>query len=208
MSHEIIDINPKHAHDAIHDMESFWWIVVHLALTRAGPGKRRIVSPGSSLEKALIEYFDGDIRTLMFTKGSVFNRSYDQTSSTMEEELLSNFHEYFEPIKPVVKKWWMILRSGFEFRGYELADIHNMVLNILRDAVESLPDTDGDVTEREIKRRKIYDEETKKAIRHQTHARSYPRSSPGAEKMNRPGVVAERQDPVSPTPNAKRAKVQ
>jgi hypothetical protein len=206
MSHEIIGRHPP-PHDAIHDLESLWWIIVHLALIREGPGKRRTVASGSNLEVILADFFDGDQRDLTLSKEGVFARKFNNSKDNMKLELFDYFHDYFDPIKPVLEKWWIILKSGFEFRGYEYANIHEMILNVLEQEVETFPESDGDLTEKELTRRAAYHRETLKAIRTQTSVPFHLASPDSKEKMNPPAVSAQVSNPTSPSPVSKRPKV-
>jgi hypothetical protein len=184
MSHEIIQKRPE-PHDAIHDLESFWWILVHLALTREGPGKRRRVASGSPLQDTLINYFDNYHELVQFKQG-IFGRSIEKAQGTMEVDLLAHFDNYFAPIKPLVRQWWAILRLGFQFQGYERANVHEFILKLLREQIDSMDDSELEtaLSRREADRRERYHEETAQAIRHQKCAQFYPKTPPAKEKQS------------------------
>ncbi|KIJ31993.1 hypothetical protein M422DRAFT_783649 [Sphaerobolus stellatus SS14] len=172
MSHAIIKPQPD-PHEAIHDIESFWWILVHLAMTRAGPGglRRLITKPPETDEDLIISqqiynYFDGPPGTLSASKAAVFSVGYEKALRTVENNLLANFHSYFEPLKGIILKWWKILYSGYEFStGYERLNIHHHVLTMLKEAMAdpalTRPHAQMEVEEN---RRISYYEEAKKAI--------------------------------------------
>jgi hypothetical protein len=56
-------------------------------------------------------------------KNSVFAKDFDAAMANMEAYLFDNFYDHFNLIKPVLKKWWIVLKPGFEFQGYESANI-------------------------------------------------------------------------------------
>ncbi|KIJ51558.1 hypothetical protein M422DRAFT_244721 [Sphaerobolus stellatus SS14] len=193
MSHAIIKQQPD-PHEAIHDIESFWWILVHLAMTRAGPGglRRLITKPPENEENLMISqqiynYFDGPPGTLGTSKAAVFSVGYEKALRTVENNLLANFHSYFEPLKGVILKWWKILYSGYEFStGYERLNIHHHVLTMLKEVMAdpalTRPHAQMQVEEN---RRISYYEEAKKAITEQRIAEDLTASPVAVPSPNR-----------------------
>jgi len=57
----------------------------------------------------------------------------------LEEYVLDNFHDYFQPLRKVVKEWFHLLILAHQFHAFEYHDIHNMVLEMLDRALESAP---------------------------------------------------------------------
>jgi hypothetical protein len=203
MSHQIIEQDPT-SHDAIHDLESFWWIIVHLALIRAGPGQRRTIEPSSNLEKVISKYFDGGISQLSDSKGKIF-AEFDDAKKRLEKDLLDHFHPYFEPIKGLVRDWWVILKSAFQFKGYEHANIHEFVRNLLEKEIQTLSTQTKtreviELIQKEDSRRKTYHSNTRDAIKDQACVSFHTVSPIAAEKVN-PPKVASRPEPTSPTPS-------
>jgi hypothetical protein len=213
MSHEIVR-TPSKPHDAIHDLESFWWIIVHPALTRAGLGQRRTIQSEDSeeskeLEAKLYSYFDADPSTLSSSKIQVFGALFFNGKVRLRTDLLNNFHPYFEPIKDLIRDWWLILRSAFEFGGYERANIHEYVKNLLKKKIDELStqtktkEVDA-LTQKEDGRRETYHSNTKSAIRTQECVHFYPVIPVAVEKRSRPKVEKRpsHPDPTPPTPTS------
>jgi len=67
-------------------------------------------------------------------KGEMFTHA-----GHLEEYLLDNFHDYFQPLRKVVKEWHRLLILAHQFHAFEYYDIHNMVLEMLDRALDSAP---------------------------------------------------------------------
>ncbi|KIJ42356.1 hypothetical protein M422DRAFT_31327 [Sphaerobolus stellatus SS14] len=199
MSHQII--SGKAAHDAIHDIESFWWILIHLALTREGPGKRR-EERSAELDIVIEEYFDGSVSQLTKAKTGIFDQYRgDQTTQIglLEDQLLKNFHPFFEPVKDLIREWRELLRLGFAFKGHEYHDIHKRTLDLLQATIEKIPDETGELSQQEDARRVKYHTSTKDTIMTQQCVDSLPLTPKPNEKHNpRDSLSIE---PGSPTPS-------
>ncbi|KAG6824313.1 hypothetical protein H0H92_007241 [Tricholoma furcatifolium] len=74
------DVAPPFTHQAIHDMESLFWVLVYLCMTRKGPGtgmrrdELNVTNPDVDLSRALIQYFDGNKHALLSEKGDLLRR--------------------------------------------------------------------------------------------------------------------------------------
>ena len=214
MSHEIIS-GDSIEHDAVHDMESFWWIIVHLALTRNGPAGKRPDIPNS-----VHHLFDGPESVLRVGKSSLFSlKEKDKTHRNHPENilelLLDDFHPYFDDLKTTVRKWWYLLFIAFQFRGgYEWVDIHYHVLRLLDEAITILgtkkPFWNETIENPEVVRRAKWDEELQQAINEQSVAMALEPTTPakGQKRVtNTDDDTDEAQEPPSPTqPAAKRPK--
>jgi len=130
----------KFFHDAVHDIESFFWVLVYICLTRQGPGNVR----RKELEQENEEYnglrrvvhflFDSDMNTMAANKREIFIHP-----DYLEEYVLDNFHDYFQPLRELVKEWHRLLILAHQFHAFEYYDIHDMVLEMLDRALESAP---------------------------------------------------------------------
>lgn len=49
------------------------------------------------------------------------------------------FREYFDPLKPMLRRWWDVLVLGYTFRAYEHYRIHSFVVEIIQDTLSGLP---------------------------------------------------------------------
>jgi len=214
MSHEIL-AKPYIQHNAVHDMESFWWIIVHLALTRNGPAGKR-----ADIPESVHHLFEGSEDHLRVWKSYLFSREeQDKTRPNHPENILENllkdFHPYFDDIKTTVRKWWHILFIAFQFRGgYEWVDIHYHVLRLLDEAITILgaknPLRNETIENPEVARRAKWDEELQQAINKQSVAMALELITPakGQKRVtNDDDDTDEAQEPPSPTqPAAKRPK--
>ncbi|KAI9065067.1 hypothetical protein FKP32DRAFT_1590961 [Trametes sanguinea] len=132
-------------HDALHDMESFFWVLLYLSITRSGPGGDRREelrgelsdAPGQEdvieLRRIMYCFFDGDLKTIAYNKKELFEKS-----ALFEPLVLCHVHPYFEPLKPLLRRWWHLLRLAYRFEGYEYHNIHNFVIKLLEKTLEEL----------------------------------------------------------------------
>ncbi|KAG6823245.1 hypothetical protein H0H92_010877, partial [Tricholoma furcatifolium] len=108
------DSAPTFTHQAIHDMESLFWVLVYLCMTRKGPGmgmrrdELNVTNPDVDLSRALFQYFDRNDHALMSKKGGLLRRP-----QLIEEEIIKYFHPYFHSMKEIIRTWWKILILGY-----------------------------------------------------------------------------------------------
>ena len=134
-------------HDAIHDMESFFWTLLYLCITRSGPGDNRreeldgdlpADSPNAEevaeLRRIVFCFFGDETETIAMNKAQLFSEP-----ELFEEGLLRHVHPYFEPLKPLLRQWWDLLLLAYEFEGYEWHGIHTFVIGLLEQALRDLP---------------------------------------------------------------------
>ncbi|TFY51397.1 hypothetical protein EVG20_g11017, partial [Dentipellis fragilis] len=135
-------VNGHIFHSAIHDLESFFWVLVYLCLTRAGPGGDHRDPPEDFKARAQLD----NIVTCLFTSDDdlvLARNKHDlfQSPKDMQDFIIPHFHPYFQCVSNLVLDWWNILQLAY--RTYDAltpAIIHQQVLDILDDAMESLPD--------------------------------------------------------------------
>ncbi|OSD08234.1 hypothetical protein PYCCODRAFT_1357249 [Trametes coccinea BRFM310] len=135
---------PSHViHDAIHDMESCFWVLLYLCMTRSGPGgvrREELVSeldavPAEIEELRTIVYcfFDGSLERIARNKKQAF-----EDYKSFEPLVLRHIHPYFEPLRPLLRRWWELLLLAYEFEGYEYHNIHALVIELLERALKEL----------------------------------------------------------------------
>jgi len=78
-------------------------------------------------------------------KGEMFTHA-----GHLEEYVLDNFHDYFQPLRKVVKEWFHLLILAHQFHAFEYHDIHDMVLEVLDRALESAPPDDIDEVAKKV----------------------------------------------------------
>ncbi|KAG6880554.1 hypothetical protein C0995_006022, partial [Termitomyces sp. Mi166 len=102
-----------------------------------------------ALSHALVSYFDGTEDVLKRSKTTLM-----QSPELFENDIVKNFHPYFEPFKPLVRQWWNIIILGYMYRAHEFYNIHRHILRIINDALPTLPDENkAEATQKELTRR-------------------------------------------------------
>lgn len=130
--------NPP-VHDSIHDLESFFWVLVHTCLTRKGPGPDRrdelVKSDPDEDDKKLRhmihDLFDADDQTLLKTKHRLFDYPGD-----LNDKYIRAFHPYFCVLGPLVVDWWNVLRHGyFTLNKLTPGIIHRQVIELIEKTI-------------------------------------------------------------------------
>ncbi|KAL0949360.1 hypothetical protein HGRIS_009429 [Hohenbuehelia grisea] len=132
LGHAIHPCGIEFSHDAVHDIESFVWVLLYICLTTTGPDSPRKAT--SLKERWLIplkDYFTGpDIAT---RRMSLFSDSLKPITrlDNFDEELLVHFDPYYNTLKPLLKEWFATLYLAYHFRGYELRHIHRRIIELV-----------------------------------------------------------------------------
>src|SRR6266498_586206 len=130
-------------HDAVHDLESFLWVLIHICITRQAPGgvrreeleqKNQAREEYNSLRRVVHCFFDSDMDMMATNKREIFKHP-----SEFEQYVLDKFHGYFQPLRDLVKEWFHLLILAHKFHAFEYYNIHDMVLEILDRALEPAP---------------------------------------------------------------------
>ncbi|KAG6816177.1 hypothetical protein H0H87_008051 [Tephrocybe sp. NHM501043] len=77
---------------------------------------------------AVVAYFDSKNENEL----EALKRSLIKKPETLETEILPHFHPTYEALKPLVRKWWMILYLGHRYHGDEFFNIHHHADDIRR----------------------------------------------------------------------------
>jgi hypothetical protein len=197
-------------HDAIHDLESFFWVLIHICITRQGPGgvrreeleqKNELNEAYNGLRRVIYHLFDSEMATMAANKARLFTHSLE-----LEPYILDNFHPYFQPLKEVVKKWFHLLILAHKFHAYEYHNIHDMVLEILDCALKSAPpeDISAEATLKVLDERKTNIEKLLDGNPFGKVQQSPPHTSPTSRGQGSRGVYHSL--PSSPSPAPKRGK--
>ncbi|KAL1661929.1 hypothetical protein GGF50DRAFT_129122 [Schizophyllum commune] len=147
-------------HDAIHDMESFFWTLLYLCITRSGPGGNRreeldgdipddapSVEDVAELRRIVFCFFGDETETIAMNKAQLFSEP-----ELFEEGVLRHVHPYFEPLKPLLRQWWDLLLLAYEFEGYEYHGIHKFVIALLEKALRDIPAEDSSEDKKRARR--------------------------------------------------------
>src|SRR5260221_10324228 len=112
-------------HDAVHDIESFFGVLVHICITRQGPGgvrreeleQENEAKEGNKdlrLGRVVHFFFDSDKNTMASNKSEIFTHP-----NHFEQYVLDNFHDYFQPLKDLVLEWYHLLILAHQFHAFE-----------------------------------------------------------------------------------------
>ncbi|GJJ10630.1 hypothetical protein Clacol_004857 [Clathrus columnatus] len=138
ISHELMTHEESTIHNAIHDLESFWWIIIYLCLTReSGGGHRRKNEAVTDETSRLIRnLFDSSDLQVGKTKAKYFHKD---NGTALFDALLTHFPGYFAPLESMLKRWREVVVLGYTFKAYEYHLVHKYVLRIIAEAINSLP---------------------------------------------------------------------
>ncbi|KAG5650393.1 hypothetical protein H0H81_012394 [Sphagnurus paluster] len=150
-------------HNAVHDVESFLWVLIFLCLTRKGPGMDMVRDeflPGSISGRVFLcvkQYFDDKEQALEVSKADLFNYPNE-----FEDRILALFHPYFDSLKPLVHHWWRILVIAYRYHADEYYRIHDHIIRLLQDVIKTIQDPSpvDEATAKELQRRKKFYEHT------------------------------------------------
>ncbi|KIM46471.1 hypothetical protein M413DRAFT_24192 [Hebeloma cylindrosporum] len=140
------------SHDAVHDLESFLWVMTEHCLLRSGPGgelrpefnplsRHNFLSTGDQALRSLYESFFGSstsAEVISRNKRTTFRSEHDY-----ENCLLPYVHPYFEPLKPYLRRLFMLVRTAHRFG---LDDIYTPFLRVLSQAEETFLDLQLPIT--------------------------------------------------------------
>ncbi|CDO70324.1 hypothetical protein BN946_scf184843.g13 [Trametes cinnabarina] len=122
-------------HDAIHDMESLSsGVLLHLCMTHSGPGDARraelVGEPdpdndavdAPELRRIVYCFFEGPLEVIAWNKREAF-----RDCESFEPLVLRHIHPYFEPLRPLLRRWWELLLLAYGFEGGALHELDTVV---------------------------------------------------------------------------------
>ena len=148
-------------HQAVHDMESFFWVLMYICLTRKGPGGARRDeldhedNPSDhtkELRHIIYCLFDCNWEPLTRNKTRVLTSGND-----LEDFILPYFHPYFDDLKDLMRKWRELLCRAHEFHLAECDTIHDQSLRLIEEALDKIRSKvteEHELTKVELERRK------------------------------------------------------
>ncbi|RDB19067.1 hypothetical protein Hypma_014321 [Hypsizygus marmoreus] len=145
-------------HNEKHDAEAVFWGVNFLGVTRDGPGgkRREELQPHNQAdadrELLLVNYclFSSEDRGVLARN----KRELLKSNEDYETYIQSQFSSYFGPLKPLLMKWWKILRLAHKYPMFEAT--HEWIIQALDETIADLEKQQLKDTRREavIERRK------------------------------------------------------
>ncbi|KAH9946462.1 hypothetical protein B0H21DRAFT_416405 [Amylocystis lapponica] len=147
-------------HNSIHDMETMFWILDYLCLTRDGPGGslRKELKEGNSggaansVEQTVYCFFDSEnVQALAHNRRLLY-----ADHKNVETYVVEQFHPYFAVLKPLVLEWWRLLRFAYFSGSY--TPMHQPFLAALNKTLEEIdkkpPSKQSAATLAELERRR------------------------------------------------------
>ncbi|KAI0924833.1 hypothetical protein AcW2_010357 [Taiwanofungus camphoratus] len=209
-------LQPKH--DFIHDLESFFWVLVWLCMSRSGPARRReeLITPNFKDDefcKTFKQLFEGSDDVLVLMKSLVLKHGGD-----FDSVVIVHVTDWCEPLLPLLEKFYDILAKAYadEKRNFDV-EIYEAVINAFQTMEDELEKRPADA-EKEYAELREHEE----ARRHRDLQGHWDLSSPKTQKTaaGTQKTAVETQDPPtppptlptyleepgSPTPQSKRAK--
>ena len=143
-------------HDAIHDIESLFWVITYICLVREGPGKNMLRKEllngdpdNKDLQGVIYRYFDTrEDHEILLNKQPLFI-----DHEKMDHDILLKFHPYFKPLKVMMIQWWRIVILAYKHRKFEYYTIHDQIIHIIDKAMKGLSENQDSRTAVEEKRR-------------------------------------------------------
>ncbi|TCD71041.1 hypothetical protein EIP91_000540 [Steccherinum ochraceum] len=153
----VVPRSPR-VHNAIHDIESFFWVFLQQCLTADGPGghrrrellfkvdKSKVASAVDKQDSDRILILQSHVRDL-FEDPVVVNlpdykkKVFDKPQ--LLDEALGCVHPYFERVVTTLRKWWELVRISHEMPDrYTMGTIHFQILDLLEETLKMLKTTD------------------------------------------------------------------
>ena len=174
MSAEVMNIRHRLAHNkynhraakftrqAVHDMESFFWVLVYICLTRNGPdGTRRNEldhedNPSDDtegLQDVINCLFGCDWANIARNKTRVLECEKD-----LVDLIFPYFHPYFNGLKDLMRKWRELLYRAHQFHLVEYDTIHDRSLELIEEALVKIASNlgeDREPTKKDCERRNV-----------------------------------------------------
>ncbi|KAG6834315.1 hypothetical protein H0H93_010524, partial [Arthromyces matolae] len=202
-SPEILHQSHDTPHDLRHDLESFFWCMTFICITRNGPGGQRREELRSDFKgeitvkvKALrvVNYtlFSADIYTLWDNKAELF-----KNPTHFEKYIMPHFHTYFDPLKPLMERWWKILHLAHRYRMLET--MHLFLQHELKLTSEALRSTKP--TPENAEQTKKILEQRKEQL---TKLRTAPSSTQAQQSDVEAGIPPSRQGTFDLSPSSGR----
>ncbi|KAF9479397.1 hypothetical protein BDN70DRAFT_993527 [Pholiota conissans] len=153
------DDDMQSSHEAVHDIESLFWILVEICMTRNGasgirpeltdpPQEQPSEASTSTLSQPQSEPGDKNEPSLSYLVICLFlSDDLDSLEVTKREflikprafqlQIVGNFHPSFEPLRTFVLEWYSLIRLAHEFHGYEYYDIHDRSIAIFNNLLKT-----------------------------------------------------------------------
>ncbi|PFH44701.1 hypothetical protein AMATHDRAFT_11122 [Amanita thiersii Skay4041] len=152
-----VSVTEPFVHEAYHDIESFFWVIVYICITRKGPGGNRrleLQDEESDLSKAVDIAFNPDnMQQLGRTRRDYIARGQLNV-------LMKHFHKHFD-LHDLITRWGKLLAFTSAYSGPDRDLIHHHTLRLLDEAISKLtkersPEEEEIENGKREKRRKLW----------------------------------------------------
>jgi hypothetical protein len=117
-------------HTAIHDIESFWWVLLYVALEYSGPGKIR------EAPKEVRDFVEA-----LYQLGAASSKRKKIFTDKGIREALSHIDPYFACLEDLIRKWHTFLSQIFLTQeSIEYNYPHHVVINFVQEAIRNCDD--------------------------------------------------------------------
>lgn len=195
-------VQPKH--DAIHDLEAFFWVLVWFCMSRDGPAQRRMElfpdnehQPPNGLRDTFAHLFEADDTTLGKTKEGMFVREGD-----FDANVLAQFSDFCKPLQSLAEQFFDLLQSAYKNHDYD--GLYEKIISAFDKELAHLP---LDVIEKYRGLEKKEEERRRgdSAGHWDVHSPSARLAAANGQEV--PPSSRYLPEPTSPTPAPKRIKV-
>ncbi|PFH45156.1 hypothetical protein AMATHDRAFT_44219 [Amanita thiersii Skay4041] len=147
-------------HEAYHDIESFFWVIVYICITREGPGGNRRIElqdEESNLSTAVDIAFNSDPENMQ----ELGRTRRDYVVRGQFNVLMKHFHKDFDDLRDLIKRWGKLLAFTSAYSGPDRDLIHHHTLRLLDEAISELikkrsPDEEEIENGKREKRRRLW----------------------------------------------------
>ncbi|KAI0915210.1 hypothetical protein AcV7_010424 [Taiwanofungus camphoratus] len=195
---------PKHCF--LHDLESFFWCLVWLCMSKDGARRRIELIPGDNQPKnkalrvLFAKFFEGPDELSVVTKLGIF-----QYQPSFTSRVLNNVTDYYRPLVPLLSSFYQILLDAYTDERQKLdIGIYNKVIAAFESTEERLNDQPVDATDEYCRLREKEDER-----RRQDRYGHWDHHSPKVgESAQDPASSSQDVLASSPIPARKRARLE
>jgi hypothetical protein len=194
-------------HNAVHDLEGFFWVLVWLFLSRDGPARRQSeLLPDhkdpqqESFRTAFTNTFEESDKVLALVKQRLFT-----TPQHFLESILRNISNYCRPLDELLKKFYLALHNAHRHHSFD--DLYDNVIGAFDEAEAKVAQLPSHFTDTYCTLEKAEEDRRRKDGEGywDIHSPSMKSATGPGKLANTPGS-SQRCEPSSPTP-LKRLKV-
>lgn len=215
---------------AIHDLESFLWVLIWLGITRGAPASSRSglnSDPQKAaipvpLQRFLKQFFEGDLVAMATNKRKAFGSSMvtHQEHNEFLGETTAALSSWLSCLAPLIRSFYNVLAEAYKRREFENDDfnygpLYTDVLKCFSSALEGLPQNELGAEERALVQKEMERRKKARGIWRLAQGgvgdwedtpKTQKTLSQGQEEL--PTELTELRAPKSPSPEQRKSKRQ